>query len=256
MYQLLQYFKFLGSSTNQHGVHSPFVYDLVTNCLYDTTTHEAYAKLKAYRKSLCSNKTLLHISDFGAGSKVFKSNQRPVNRIAKTSGTSLKRAQLLLRIVQYLQPTQILELGTSLGIATQALALGTPKATITSIEGCPATAAFAKQHLSSFAINNTNLKQGRFEEHIPKLAQQPWDLVFIDGNHQGEATLKYFEALLASVHNDTIFIMDDIYWSKTMTDAWETIKQHPKVTVTIDTFFWGLVGFRKEQAKENFKIRL
>jgi hypothetical protein len=41
-----------------------------------------------------------------------------------------------------------------------------------------------------------------------------------------------------------------------MTEAWETIKQHPKVTVTINTFFWGFVFFRKEQVKEHFTIRV
>jgi len=40
-----------------------------------------------------------------------------------------------------------------------------------------------------------------------------------------------------------------------MEAAWEIIKTHPKVTVTIDTFQWGLVFFRKEQPKEHFVIR-
>ena len=29
--------------------------------------------------------------------------------------------------------------------------------------------------------------------------------------------------------------------------AWEDIKNHPQVTVTIDTYQWGFVFFRKEQ---------
>lgn len=41
-----------------------------------------------------------------------------------------------------------------------------------------------------------------------------------------------------------------------MTKAWTIIKDHPKVTVTVDTFNWGLVFFRKEQLKEHFKIRV
>lgn len=31
---LLKYIYFLAKSTNQHGVHSPFVYDFITKCLY------------------------------------------------------------------------------------------------------------------------------------------------------------------------------------------------------------------------------
>ena len=90
---------------------------------------------------------------------------------------------------------------------------------------------------------------------IPSLDTE-FDMIFIDGNHQKEATLSYFENLLPKAHNDTIFIFDDIYWSKDMTEAWEAIKKHPKVTVSIDTFFWGFVFLRTEQAKEHFTIRL
>jgi len=38
--------------------------------------------------------------------------------------------------------------------------------------------------------------------------------------------------------------------------AWEEIKKHPKVSVSIDTYFWGIVFFRKEQKKEHFTIRI
>jgi hypothetical protein len=41
-----------------------------------------------------------------------------------------------------------------------------------------------------------------------------------------------------------------------MEAAWEIIKNHSKVTVTIDTFQWGLVFFRYEQEKEHFVIRI
>jgi hypothetical protein len=49
-------------------------------------------------------------------------------------------------------------------------------------------------------------------------------------------------------------VFDDIYWSKEMTEAWQEIKQHPKVNVTIDIFEMGLVFLRTEQPKQHFKI--
>ena len=130
MYQLRSYIKFLRKSSNQHGVHSPFVYDLVTTCFYDNTKHPAYEALEGYRLELLQNKDVITITDFGSGSKVFNSNIRAVRAIAKTSGTSVKNTKLLFRIVKYFQSTSVLELGTNLGIGTQALALGNPKATI------------------------------------------------------------------------------------------------------------------------------
>ena len=256
MYQTLQYLKFLFTSTNHHGVHSPFVYDLITRCLYDKTYYEPYKQLKSYRKALLSNPQKLIISDLGAGSKNSQTKERSLNELAKTSGSSLKRAKRLYRMVRYLKPKQILELGTSLGIATQAMALGAKDTMVTSIEGCPSLSAFAKQQLDTFQIKNVQLKVGDFKDQLPVVTQQAWDLIFFDGNHQKEATLHYFEQLLPTAHNDTVFIFDDIYWSKAMTEAWNTIIQHPKVSVTVDTFHWGLVFFKKELTKENFKIRV
>jgi hypothetical protein len=62
--------------------------------------------------------------------------------------------------------------------------------------------------------------------------------------------------LLSTITNETVWIFDDIHWSQEMEEAWKTIQQHPKVTVTIDTFQWGIVFFRVEQPKEHFVIRV
>lgn len=255
-YQIIAYLKFLVKSKNQHGVHSPFVFDLVTKCFYCDTNYPEYTELKSYRNSLLTNSQIIEITDFGSGSRVFDSNKRVVKDIAKNSGTSLKRAKLLYRLIRYFQPKSSLELGTSLGIGTFSMALAKSDAYIATIEGCPEISKFTKHQLEKFEIDNVQLKTGPFSQIIPSLDKTNWDFVFFDGHHDKEATLNYFEQLLPTIHNDSVFIFDDIHWSKGMTEAWDSIKKHPKVTVTIDTFFWGFVFFRKEQVKENFIIRL
>ncbi|MEY8848333.1 O-methyltransferase [Psychroserpens sp. XS_ASV72] len=256
MFQIIEFIKFLFQSTNQHGVHSPFVFDLVTKCFYDKTHYKVYNKLASYRSSLLKSNSKIEITDYGSGSRVFKTNLRSISALAKTSGTTLKRAKLLFRIVKYFEPQQSLELGTSLGIATHAMALGNTDNSIISIEGCSNLSNFTKHQLLNANIENVVIKTGHISEIIPKLKPHAYDLVFVDANHTKEATLDYFDFLIKKAHNDSVFIFDDIHWSKGMLEAWEVIKKHPKVTVTIDTFFWGFVFFRKEQAKENFTIRL
>lgn len=256
MHQQLQYIKFLPTSSNQHGVHSPFVYNLVTKCLYNKTNHPEYQKIKAYRAALLNKQDTLEITDFGSGSKIFKSNTRPISRITKTSGTTLKRAKLLFRLLQYLNPKSILELGTNLGIATYTMAIANPEAIITSIEGCPNLSKFTAEQLKKNTVTNVKLINNTFLEALKEDSNSSYDLIFIDGDHSKESTLSYFNQLLPKVHNDTVIIFDDIHWSKEMTEAWKLIKHNPNVTVSIDTFFWGLVFFRKEQKKEHFKIRM
>ncbi|MFD2727390.1 O-methyltransferase [Hyunsoonleella rubra] len=185
-----------------------------------------------------------------------KQSERHVTKIAKTSGTPLKRAKLLFRLSEYFKPNHILELGTSLGIGTHAMGIGQPNARITTVEGCPNLHNFSKDILNQNLSNEIEFINADFNKVVGELATNKFDLIFFDGNHQKEATIRYFETLLPTAHNDSVFIFDDIYWSKGMTEAWEIIKQHPKVTVTIDTFHWGFVFFRKEQGKEHFRIRL
>ncbi|WP_284652373.1 O-methyltransferase [Flavobacterium terrisoli] len=255
MLQLIKsYLNFLWHSKNEHGVHSPFVFDLVTKCLYDKKLYPEYFILKKYRKSLLENSNTIEVTDFGAGSKVFKSNTRAINQIAKTAGITVKRAELLFRITNYFQPGSILEIGTSLGLATAALSLGNKNGQITTLEGCSTTLAVAKKQFEEFEFENINSVNTEFSNYL-KTATDKWKLIYFDGNHSKQATLEYFELLLPTITNETVWIFDDIHWSADMKDAWEIIKNHPKVTVTIDTFQWGLVFFRAEQEKEHFVIR-
>ena len=82
------------------------------------------------------------------------------------------------------------------------------------------------------------------------------DLLFVDGNHRRDATLKYFHESLKKSKPSSIFIFDDIHWSIEMEDAWEKIKSHSSVTLTIDLFFIGLVFFNPDfKVKQDFIIR-
>ena len=254
-YQILSYLRFLWRSTNQHGVHSPFVYKLVTECFYDKKRYSEYSILRNHRKELIKDPELIHVRDFGAGSKVFRSDVRKVSDIAKTAGIRKKRQQLLFRLVRYLQPTSILELGTSMGISTMAMALASAEATIRTVEGCSNTANKARELFEKFKIQNVAIHLSDFDTFLSE-DDSKFDLIYLDGNHSKDATISIFKRLLSKVQNDSVIIFDDIYWSREMTEAWEIIVAHPEVTVSIDTFQWGIVFFRKEQVKEHFEIRV
>jgi predicted O-methyltransferase YrrM len=269
LFQIKSYLQFLWHSKNEHAVHSPFVFSLITKCFYDSKHKTEYSVLKEYRDSLLLNKNTITVTDFGAGSKVFKSDVRKIAKVAKTAGISAKRAELLYRVTHYFQPESILEIGTSLGLATSSLSLGNPSAEITTLEGCPATMVIAKTQFQKFGLSNVNSVVTEFNSYLKKrkssqntsaehnkLYPDHFSLIYFDGNHSKKATLEYFELLLSTITNETVWIFDDIHWSSDMEQVWKIIKNHPKVTVTIDTFQWGLVFFRYEQEKEHFIIRV
>jgi len=243
---------------NRHGLHSPFVYRLADEVIYDFSAKEIYVEIENLRRGLISDNRIINITDLGAGSSVKKSNKKKISEIARTSLKAPKLAQLLYRLTVERRPANIIELGTCLGITTIYLQKAAPCAQVLTLEGCPETAAVARQMLKQGAKQKIELITGNFDETLPEaIAKLPaLDFVFVDGNHQKEATLKYFNLCLPKIHENSLLIFDDIYWSEGMKEAWQQIKADPRVTVTIDLFWIGLVFFRKGQARENFLLKI
>ncbi len=255
-YQIKSYLNFLLKSQNQHGIHSPFVYDLITKCFYDKKKYAEYSEIQNFRNQVFQNTTEIEIIDFGAGSKVFKSNKRKISAIAKNAGITFKRQKLLFRLTNYLKPNTVLELGTSVGLGVASIAITKASKSIKTVEGCTNTSKVAQDFFSEFNLKNIQIYNSTFDNFFKESSSDNYDLVYIDGNHNKENTLHYFNILLKKTHSNSVLIFDDIYWSSEMTEAWQQIIQHPKVTVSIDTFYWGIVFFRTEQEKQHFTIRV
>jgi predicted O-methyltransferase YrrM len=256
-FKIVSYLSFLIKSNNQHGIHSPFVYKFVTESLYGKPVRESIDSFQKIRQSLFENHTPIEIHDFGQGSKVLKENIRKVSKIAKIAGISKKKGRLLLKLMDFFQPEFVLEIGTSVGLGTSALSLGNKNAKIISLEGCINTANIAKKLFEEFQLNNIRQEIGLFKNTLPAaLKNKSFDLIYFDGNHKKAATLFNFEQCLNHKTSDSIFIFDDIYWSRDMKEAWDIIIKNKEVTVSIDIYYWGIVFFRQEQRKQHFTIRV
>jgi predicted O-methyltransferase YrrM len=241
---------------DEHGVHSPFVFELLTSVIYNNKDYYAYRKAEELRNRLFSDQSQVSCQDPGAGPARGRTSKK-VKDIARRSAKTAKYGALLFRLVDRFQPRAVLELGTSLGISTTYLALANSKIPVTTVEGCAEISRVASTNFSELEIGNVSLIQGHFDEVLPSLLQSnnSFDLVFFDGNHTKEATLRYFNLCLEKATDRSVFVVDDIYWSPGMMQAWEEIKADKKVTVTIDLFYMGIVFFHKEQVKQDFVIR-
>jgi predicted O-methyltransferase YrrM len=256
----LKYFKYWLTAANAkgHGVHSPFVYDFIKNILNDKRQFDCFRYIESLRSELKNDNTEINVPDFGAGSRMQLNNKRKISAIARSSLKPKKYSQLLFRIVHYYKPATIIELGTSLGITTSYLSFANPDAGIITMEGAHEVAAVARKNFNQLYLSNIKIIEGNFDETLSIVNSQLSivDFAFIDGNHRKQPTLNYFHQLLNKASESSIFIFDDIHWSEEMEEAWNEIKQHSSVTLTIDLFFIGIVFFRTEQkTKEHFVIR-
>ena len=253
----LRYY-FTASSGKGHGIHSPFVFDFIKFVLNDTAIYPCYNSIELLRKKLLHDCSVIKIEDFGAGSAVIKTENRIVKKIAGSSLKSKKFSRLLFRVVQYYKPAVIVELGTSFGTTAAYMASANPQATVYTLEGASSIAAMAKEHFQQLSLNNVKLLEADFDYTIPLVLKSvpAIDLVFIDGNHTKQATLKYFRQFLNNSTFSTILIFDDIHWSVDMEEAWRQIQQDNAVTLTIDLFFIGLVFINPDfKVKQHFTIR-
>jgi len=252
------YITFLRRSRTKYGVHSPFVYNLITKVLHDHSQYEEYKLAEEIRKQCLHSKRVIEISNFGAMKRrtSLRNELKQVRSIARSAVTP-RCGRLLYRLVKNFAPETILELGTSLGISTIYLASAAPAANFTTMEGCSTTADLATENLKKAGLHHINLLIGDFSISLPRLvtAQKTIGFAFFDGNHTYKATLEYFSQCLPVSDEDSIFVFHDIHWSRGMEAAWAQICKHPHVTVSIDLFEMGLVFFRKGLSKQDFIIR-
>ncbi len=241
-----------------HGVHSPFVFEFIKFVLNDKKKYEIYSTIEKQRQVLLNNKAEIDVEDFGAGSTVIKTKQRVVKDIAASSLKPKKYSQLLFRMIQFYNKKNVLELGTSFGITTSYIAFADSNPVVTSMEGSQSIAYIAQQNFDALQLNNIKIIRGDFEKTLSPFLDNAdtIDFAFLDGNHRKIPTLQYFKQILQKSNDDTIFIFDDIHWSKEMEEAWEEIKAHESVTSSIDLFFIGIVFLKKDfKVKQHFVVR-
>jgi predicted O-methyltransferase YrrM len=248
--------KYYLKSETIYNIHSPFVFEFVRDIQEDKRIFYAFDIIKKLKYELSKNETIVDITDLGAGSLVSKTNKRTISTIAKNSVASDQKLHFLFKLCNKYKPKSVLELGTSLGLSSLVIQLGHTGSKITTVEGDSSIASFASTMHSKNQLEEIEIVNAPFDNYLESLnPNTTFDLILIDGNHAYEPTLKYFKILLQHINNESIIIFDDINWSADMRKAWEEIKSDKRVTLSIETFEYGIVFFKAEfKEKQNFSI--
>lgn len=253
----LEYLRYRIVAGNAHGLHSPFVFELFNNVIRDDMPFYTFEPIEYLRRKLQEQEEIIELNDLGAGGETSRIRKVSVKQIAGRSLNTAKYGRLLFRLVNRFQPKTIVELGTSLGITTLYLAMPSNDNTVYTIEGSPSVSAIAREGFRKLNRMNIRLLEGNFDTVLPGLLQElpEVDMAYVDGNHRYEPTMRYFEMFLSKKTEQSFFVFDDIYWSREMTAAWNEIRRHPEVTVSIDLFRLGIVFFRKGIPKQDFVLK-
>ena len=245
-----KYVKYRLKAGNKHSVHPPTLFNFAEQVL-DKANRIKYRSAESERRRLKSSEQVLDFVDFGKSGVLLR---KSVSDIAKRSLKSPKYAKLLCKIVAYHGAKHVLELGTSLGITTAYLARN-KETTVTTLEGDPSVVKIAESVWNQLGHTNITSIVGPFEKTLDKVITEQYDIIYIDGNHRLDPTLRYFDQLLQASHSKTLFIFDDIHYSEEMEKAWKLLQADERVTSTIDLFFIGIVYIDPSLSKQNFTLK-
>lgn len=249
------------TARSRYGVHSPFVYEFVTQVLPHRKS-EAGEKIDALRREvLADRKTVVRFPDLGAGygGKAQSFLEKTLAEVARSSARGRREGELLHRICRHYQPKVCLELGTNMGFSTMYQASALTECAFVSVEGAAELQNLARKHFAELELPmKVSLERGDFGEVLTRILEvqglRP-DYVLMDGNHRYAPTMAYFNQLLPYLPDQSMVVVDDINWSDEMRKAWKEIAAHPEVTVSIDLFFLGIVFIRRPQKKQHFRLR-
>jgi predicted O-methyltransferase YrrM len=153
-------------------------------------------------------------------------------------------ARFLFHLVRTLQPRQAIEMGACVGISGSYIASAmrlNQKGHAWTLEGSPAMADLAKGTFADLGLSNyITLELGPFRNTLATVvADKTIDLAFIDGHHEGAATLRYFETIRPRLSKGAVVWFDDIDWPDMM-PAWSKLQADPAFVATAQTKRSGL----------------
>jgi predicted O-methyltransferase YrrM len=254
---LLRYIKFWFCAKPVRSIHSPFVFEFCNEVLLEKERAEdiEFHKIHELSKKAYADSSEIDFQHIGAfsGSK----SKVKMGKHARKISQSVKSGKILARTVKKFNPENIIELGTGAGIGTLYLAAPYSQTQVITLEGNKIMAGFAGRLFAESGFKNIQCIEGLFSDILPELLKKTKQIgiVFIDGDHTKESVLNYYKMFRPFLHENSIIILHDIYWSGDMQQCWKNLIHSEEVTLSIDTFFFGFVFFRKGIEKQNIRIK-
>lgn len=249
------FIKFFTSAHTADTLDSPALFDFYQSVISKKNESDlCFGRLEFIRHKMLIDDTILAGRSFGAGSKIITDNELRVKDIAKSAVSNSFKCRLLYKVAEYYRATHILELGTSLGITTQYLASTKYCKQLVTVEGNSNVLKIATKNntKSNITFINSDFVTAQV---MAKKNHENFDMIIIDGDHSYEETISNYDRCQALISSNGILIIDDIYWSSGMKEAWKEIQIKNPSKLFIDLFYFGIV-LQNQNIKEKQSIKM
>lgn len=244
----LSFIQYYTRAVNQYRLHSPIHVSFYKKVLEDKRIYYCFGLVERLRTVLSDDDRKINIANIGQPSKY--GDKITIRNLATKVSSSPAKCRLLFRMVQWYQPNDMVELGTSLGLASIYMAHAKLSSQLITIEANKEIAAIAENNFSNTHSDNITLIQGTFEDKLPNVIKGLHGdslFIYLDGNHASLPLLGYIEVIIAnSSHKEVLICVDDINWSRDMQRAWKNLCQDDRFQYKIDLYQMGIIIKTKE----------
>jgi predicted O-methyltransferase YrrM len=218
------------------GVHSPFVYNLITNVVEEKYAYYAFEEIEHFRRQLLSD------------------NER--RRTIARETQSAAYGALLFRMVHFFKCRTVIEIGSSTGMMGLYLAMASrTRCHCRLLDERPGGAKGIQPFVAEHHLDKLQYIEGDYRETIPRLYTEfpEVDLLFINRLPETITVEELFRLCRPMKGKHSILLLDDIGRKKEMHQVWQTLKQHPQSRVMVDLYVLGIVFFDERLPKRYYK---
>jgi len=213
---------------------------------------EIFSKIEEVRERIIAEDREVRFLDFGAGNPDACRSEAEmlagVEVVASTSkicriGLKGEWAEYIYSLVKAYEPETILELGTCCGFSSIYMSKACEDSDIHTLDGAESVSEIAGENIAECGCENISRHIGRFDKVLPDLLDElkEIDFTFIDGHHDRDATLKYFDQIKPFLSSGAVVLFDDISWSEGMREAWQVIISDSSISYFEDKSKLGIV---------------
>lgn len=223
-------------NTGGEGIHSPYLFYIVSNLIYDRHTYYSWRDIEAQRKAW------RHVSQAG-------------------DPLSPRVSQLLFRLTNYLghvqaRPLCILEIGTSVGITTAYLASASSHNRVFTWDKGPVPPTVPQGIWQRLGLHNVQCADCEDTLYIHARELGGADMVYLNAPTTYADYMHHLTCIAGCVRENAMVVVHAPHANREVEQAWREICAHTEVSTSMDLWEVGILFFDPHYLKRNYRLRL
>jgi|GEM_PF-40834 len=221
-----------------YGIHSPFIYSLITKVIEEKSAFYAFEEIENFRKTILTENNLQ-------------------SKITIQEIQSSNYGKFLFRIVHFFKCRIVIQIGGSTGIMGLYLALASGmQSKCYVLEERPGLLSAIDPFILAHHLKQLHLMEGAYEENLKALCilLQEVDFIFVNLLPNSMEWEKIYALCEPLIRKNGIIVLNNIRKNQEMKKGWRFLQNLPQARVTIDLYVVGVAFFDNKLPKRHYNV--